>query len=77
MEASGQTPIIQIAHIDCNEKLMTSCEDLENILLAGNIKDREVSIISIAGAYRGGKSFMLNFFLRYLYSRVSVSFKNT
>ncbi|KAI1287881.1 Atlastin-1 [Halotydeus destructor] len=36
------------------------------ILLQPKCKDKSISVISIAGATRKGKSFLLNFFLRYL-----------
>uniref|UniRef100_A0A914ZS08 GB1/RHD3-type G domain-containing protein n=1 Tax=Parascaris univalens TaxID=6257 RepID=A0A914ZS08_PARUN len=42
---------------------------LEKILLSPEVVDRKVSIISVAGAFRKGKSFLLNFFLRYLSAR--------
>lgn len=44
---------------------------LERILLDRRVRDSEVVILSIAGAFRKGKSFLLDFFLRYLYARVS------
>lgn len=47
-----------------------SIADLEAILSKNEIKDREIVVISIAGAFRKGKSFMLNFFLKYLDERV-------
>lgn len=46
-------------------------EDLTRIILQDNIKNRDVVIVSVAGAFRKGKSFLLDFFLRYLYARVS------
>uniref|UniRef100_A0A0N5APN3 GB1/RHD3-type G domain-containing protein n=1 Tax=Syphacia muris TaxID=451379 RepID=A0A0N5APN3_9BILA len=44
---------------------------LKQILLSPEFVDKKVSIISVAGAFRKGKSFLLNFFLRYLNADVS------
>lgn len=49
-------------------------EQLENILLKDEIRDRYVVVVSIAGAYRKGKSFLMNFLLKYLNAQVSVVF---
>ncbi|XP_031634116.1 atlastin-like [Contarinia nasturtii] len=49
-----------------NHTLQLQLEDLKPILEADDIKDRHVVVVSIAGAYRKGKSFLLNFFIRYL-----------
>lgn len=48
---------------------------LRSILEADDIKDRHVSVVSINGAIRTGRSLMLNFYLRYLYAQVC--FKHT
>lgn len=63
---------IQIVKV--NEEAHTfrlSEEELTRIILPDNIKNRDVVIVSVAGAFRKGKSFLLDFFLRYLYARVS------
>ncbi|XP_047132328.1 atlastin-2 isoform X1 [Hydra vulgaris] len=39
---------------------------LEGILLQKNVRDKQVVVVSVAGAFRKGKSFLLDFFLRYL-----------
>ncbi|KRZ06288.1 Atlastin, partial [Trichinella zimbabwensis] len=39
---------------------------LEKLLLNPEIADKKVAVISVAGTFRRGKSFMLNFFLKYL-----------
>lgn len=43
---------------------------LTEVLLQDRFKDRFVVIVSVAGAFRKGKSFLLDFFIRYLYAKV-------
>ena len=47
-------------------------EALEQVLLRPDVRDKKVSIVSVAGSFRKGKSFLLDFFLRFL--NVEVSF---
>ncbi|XP_077818654.1 atlastin-3 isoform X2 [Macaca mulatta] len=42
---------------------------LASILLQDHIRDLDVVVVSVAGAFRKGKSFILDFMLRYLYSQ--------
>ena len=45
-------------------------ENLKRILLHPFVKDIPVVIISITGAFRKGKSFLLGFFLKFLEAQV-------
>lgn len=47
------------------ENLMKICQDNDTIM-----EDHNVVIVSIAGAFRKGKSFLMNFFLKYLNAQV-------
>ncbi|XP_031633295.1 atlastin-like [Contarinia nasturtii] len=49
-----------------NQKFEINLDDFKRILEVDQIKDRNVVIVSVAGAFRKGKSFLLNFFLKYL-----------
>ena len=43
---------------------------LEQVLLDKRIRDKKVCVLSVAGAFRKGKSFLLDFLLRYLVKQV-------
>lgn len=60
---------IQIITIE-NHTFKLHQEHLRRIFECDNLKDRKAVIVSIAGAFRKGKSFLLNFFLKYLYAQV-------
>jgi hypothetical protein len=45
--------------------------DVLEILEHEDVVDRKVVVYSIVGLYRNGKSFFLNYCLRYLYANVS------
>ncbi|XP_033835423.1 atlastin-2 isoform X1 [Periophthalmus magnuspinnatus] len=42
---------------------------LEKILLQDEVKDLNVVVVSVAGAFRKGKSFLLDFMLRYMHTQ--------
>jgi atlastin len=48
---------------------------LESLLLHPEVRNRKVVILSIVGAFRKGKSFFLDYCLRFLYAHVSSEFE--
>lgn len=44
---------------------------LSQILLNPKVRDKRVVVVSVAGAFRKGKSFVLDFMLRYMHRQVS------
>lgn len=44
---------------------------LAKVLLRPDVQDKKVVVISVTGAFRKGKSFLLDFFLRYQICKVS------
>lgn len=69
IESAGPIQILT----SVNHSFQLELEELKYILEADNIKDRHVIVVSIAGVFRKGKSFLLNFFLKYLYAQVLIN----
>lgn len=70
---------LQIIHITREENdneithgLKLNQENLERVMLNPDVKNNPVVIVSIAGALRKGKSFLLGFFLKYLEANAQV-----
>ncbi|KTF88672.1 hypothetical protein cypCar_00041010 [Cyprinus carpio] len=68
LEASGPVQIV-IADEEKHEFSLDE-EALERILLQERVRDLHVVVLSVAGAFRKGKSFLLDFMLRYMYSQL-------
>lgn len=59
---------VQIVRLDKKSNgLELNIQALADICLNEKCRERPLCVVSIAGDFRKGKSFMLNFFLRYLY----------
>lgn len=65
----GPVQIVTVCKEDHSFALDT--EALAQILLAPQIRDKHVVVLSVAGAFRKGKSFLLDFMLRYMYREVN------
>ncbi|XP_071370179.1 atlastin-2-like isoform X1 [Centroberyx affinis] len=59
---------IVLAHED-EHSFELDAAALEEILLQDHVKDLNVVVVSVAGAFRKGKSFLLDFMLRYMHSQ--------
>jgi len=69
----GDPGPVQIVIVSKEEHSFTlDTEALERVLLAPEIRDKHVVVLSVAGAFRKGKSFLLDFMLRYMYRTVSI-----
>ncbi|XP_077191538.1 atlastin-2 isoform X1 [Paroedura picta] len=70
-EKPGPIQIVLAHEDDHNFELDASA--LERVLLQEHIKDLNIVVVSVAGAFRKGKSFLLDFMLRYMYNQSSSS----
>lgn len=60
---------IQIVSIN-NNTIQLNRDKLNEILQAEDVKDRHVVVVSTVGMIRTGKSFLMNFFIRFLIAQV-------
>lgn len=70
-ESSSGARAVQVVLAKEDHSFTLDEEALEEILMQEHIKDLNVVVVSVAGAFRKGKSFLLDFFLRYMNSQVS------
>lgn len=67
----GARPIQIVVANEDDHKFELDAVALEKILMVDHIKDLNVVVLSVAGAFRKGKSFLLDFMLRYMHNQVS------
>lgn len=70
MEEKSKTEAIQIVTTGDGHTFVLDEDALTDLLMQDHVKDRHVVVVSVAGAFRKGKSFLLDFFIRYLYAKV-------
>jgi len=63
---------VQVINASAEHIFELNEEALSEVLMRDEVKDRFVCVVSVAGAFRKGKSFLLDFFLRYMYSKVGL-----
>lgn len=57
---------IQVVKVSEEHSFELVEENLASLLNRPDVKNKPVVVVSVAGAFRKGKSFLLNFFIRYL-----------
>ncbi|XP_041922413.1 atlastin-2 isoform X1 [Alosa sapidissima] len=70
-EKAGPVQVV-VAHED-DHGFELDAAALESILMQEHVRDLNVVVLSVAGAFRKGKSFLLDFMLRYMYSQSTSS----
>uniref|UniRef100_A0A8C2JYZ5 Atlastin-2-like n=1 Tax=Cyprinus carpio TaxID=7962 RepID=A0A8C2JYZ5_CYPCA len=66
-------PIQIVVAKEDDHKFELDAAALEKILMQEHLKDLNVVVVSVAGAFRKGKSFLLDFMLRYMHNPSSES----
>lgn len=61
---------LKVFEFSSNENDNFDLDEIEKFFNNPKIKQRKVVILSIVGAFRRGKSFFLDYCLRYLYANV-------
>lgn len=62
---------IQIVKAKGKHSFDLDMEALKEVLLSEEVIDRKVVVLSVAGAFRKGKSFLLDYLLRFLNNKVN------
>lgn len=70
-EPDGRARPVQVLLVKDDHTFELDEAALSRLLLAEEVREREVVAVSVAGAFRKGKSFLMDFMLRYMYKQVS------
>ena len=62
---------VNVLKFDESNKIIIDNAELDKMFLHPEVKNRKVVVFSISGAFRKGKSFFLNYCLRFMYANVS------
>ena len=63
-----------ISALKCSDSKEVTADEggIDKLFVHPEIQDRKIVILSVIGAFRGGKSFFLDYCLRFLYAHVSI-----
>lgn len=62
--------IMQIKDQNGKKEFFNKYKEIDEILLQPEVGNRKIVVLSIIGDYRKGKSFFLDYCLRYMYNNV-------
>lgn len=71
-DSGGKAHPVQVLIVKDDHSFELDEAALNRILLSKAVCDREVVAVSVAGAFRKGKSFLMDFMLRYMHNMVSL-----
>lgn len=64
---------LNIMHLSENQTVEVDWDSIDKTFLHPEVINRKIVVISIIGAFRKGKSFLMDYCLRYMYGNVSMS----
>lgn len=62
---------INVLKFNDDETLRVDYEAFNELFMHSDVKDRNIAAVSIIGAFRKGKSFFMDYCLRFMYANVS------
>ena len=65
---------VNVLKFSTDNKVLIEKPELDKMFLDDEVRTRKIVIVSIIGAFRKGKSFFLDYCLRYMYANVSFNF---
>ena len=71
MEGHAFGKSVNILKFNDGNEISIDKPELDQIFHHPDVKDRKMVVVSIVGAFRKGKSFFLDYCLRYMYANVS------